>query len=75
MRKQAHSETVDLTLEEIAADLVAAIGDMTQAGWARTQKKVYASDVCKAVNRKEWPTLAICEALGIERVPVYRRKK
>jgi protein required for attachment to host cells len=73
MRKQAHSEVNDLTLEEIAADLVAAIGDMTQAGWAR-KNGAYASDVCKVVNRKMWPTKAICKALKIERVPVYRRK-
>ncbi len=74
MRKQAHSGD-DLTLDEIADMLSDALGGLSQASWARANK-TFPSDVSKVLHLKEWPSKAICEALGIERVPhIYRRKK
>lgn len=61
----------DLTLEDTLAKLRSAVGD-NQGAWA-VSKGVSPSYVSDVLLRRREPGKAILDALGLERITLYRR--
>lgn len=79
MSKQASKKRCgcphDLTQEEIIEKLEKAIGYLLDKDWAAQQKHVYGPDISAVRKGRRKPVGALCEAIGIVRMVVYREKK
>lgn len=65
----------ELTIEEVQEILINACSktDSIRA-WAE-EHGIPSGRVCEVINGVRLPTTAICDALGLERVVVYRRRR
>jgi hypothetical protein len=61
----------DLTAKQLRAKIVAAIGDRLRKDWA-AEVRVSASVLSDVLNGRRDPPSTILEALGYERVIIYR---